>query len=375
MKTDYAECPNGAAIRKSREPFDYTVSIGEGHRPRLLQLTDMQIIDSSKARRPDRLCQKENDCWRPENMNAECFDHISSVVAQTRPDMIFITGDVVYGEFDDDGGTLALFRDFMDSLGIPWAPVFGNHDNEARIGVSRQCDILDASDYCVFSRGHTTGNGNYSVLLEQNGQPVRALYMMDSHGCGGSGDPNLYRAPGFSGDQIDWLKNCGDLSVSCLHRAVPAFVCFHIPSSDVYDADIDAAYLTKDNPYARFTLSATAGNGTVARNGDFGCHGEAHSCFASSAGFWDGLRAVRADGVCFGHCHANNTSVLWKGIRWTYGLKTGQYDYHTVGQLGGTLYVINPSPKSADCLPDNTDDAPFSVFHVPALSVYGPSKY
>jgi hypothetical protein len=59
------------------------------------------------------------------------------------------------------------------------------------------------------------------------------------------------------------------------------------------------------------------------------------------------------DGVFVGHCHAINTSILWQGIRWTYGLKTGQYDYHTPGQVGGTLITLNGES--------------FTVHHIPAL--------
>jgi hypothetical protein len=46
--------------------------------------------------------------------------------------------------------------------------------------------------------------------------------------------------------------------------------------------------------------------------------------------------------------------VLWQGIRWTYGLKTGQYDYHTPGQVGGTLITLWGTE--------------FSVRHLPTLS-------
>ena len=68
----------------------------------------------------------------------------------------------------------------------------------------------------------------------------------------------------------------------------------------------------------------------------------------------DQLHTAGVDGVFVGHCHANNTSVLWNGIRWTYGLKTGQYDYHTPGQLGGTLITLW--------------DKAFTVTHIPALT-------
>lgn len=45
-----------------------------------------------------------------------------------------IAGDIVYGEFDHDGSALLSFIEFMDSLGIPWAPVLGNHETESRMG-------------------------------------------------------------------------------------------------------------------------------------------------------------------------------------------------------------------------------------------------
>ena len=42
----------------------------------------------------------------------------------------------------------------------------------------------------------------------------------------------------------------------------------------------------------------------------------------------------------FGHCHNNNASILHEGIRWTFGLKTGTYDYHEKEKLGGTLITL-----------------------------------
>ena len=76
---------------------------------------------------------------------------------------------MIYGEFDDQGTSFELFCDFMDSFGIPWAPVYGNHDNESRKGIDWQNARFEAAPYCLFKKGSTTGNGNYSVLITRNG--------------------------------------------------------------------------------------------------------------------------------------------------------------------------------------------------------------
>ena len=127
---------------------------------KILQLTDTQVIDASQRRTADRIRPDEIIAWDPKNFDAQCGNHIRSLVAQTKPDLIILTGDIVYGSFDDNGTTLDWFCDLMDSFKIPWAPVFGNHDNESQKGVDWQCARLKRSAYCLFERGNVSGNSN-----------------------------------------------------------------------------------------------------------------------------------------------------------------------------------------------------------------------
>ena len=46
------------------------------------------------------------------------------------------------------------------------------------------------------------------------------------------------------------------------------------------------------------------------------------------------------DGVFIGHHHNTSTIIHYEGMALVYGLKTGQYDYHSIGQLGGTLVTL-----------------------------------
>jgi 3',5'-cyclic AMP phosphodiesterase CpdA len=262
---------------------------------------------------------------------------------------MIITGDVIYGEFDDSGRSLELFCDFMDSLGVPWAPVYGNHDNETLRGVDWQNNRLESAPLCLFRKGSVTGNGNYSILLTCNGIPCRALYMLDSGGCMGSRSESARRGPGFAADQYDWLYATAEAMNAAAGETVPSFVGFHIPTVQFHQAAVSKGYQTADE-HEKYVIGVTS----PARDGDFGCKREPIGCFGTPEDFVDRLHKAGIDGVFAGHCHANNTSVLWKGIRWTYGLKTGQYDYHTAGQLGGTLITLW--------------EKNFTVVHVPSLA-------
>ena len=328
---------------------DFIVDLPADRPLRILQLTDMQIIDAAQQRTSDRLSDREIALWQPESIPVQCTDPIRSVVAQTNPDLIIITGDIVYGEFDDSGASLELFCDFMDSFGIPWAPVYGNHDNESLRGVEWQNTRLEASPFCLFKKGSVTGNGNYSILLTVNGKPLRALYMMDSGGCMGSPSESARRGPGFGEDQYAWLYKTAEDMNTAAGEPVPSFLCFHIPTIQFHLAAVHKGYQTA-NEHEKYVIGVTS----PAKDGDFGCKREPIGCILTPDGFVEKLNALSVDGVFAGHCHANNTSVLWKGIRWTYGLKTGQYDYHTVGQLGGTLITLW--------------DKTFTVAHVPSLT-------
>ena len=333
---------------------DFYVHIRADRPIRLLQLSDMQLIDASQQRYPERLNANEIRDWCPENIDVLCLDHIRSLAAQTAPDLIFITGDVIYGEFDDSGRSFDLFCSFMDSLQIPWAPVFGNHDNESHRGTAWQCERFAQSTYCLFARGNVSGNGNYSVLISHNGTPERILCMLDSHGCGGAHDPEDRIPPCICEDQVAWLSRTATALRDVLGYTLPAFAAFHIPSREFHLSMEEKGYF-EGGPF--YVL----GVDVAGKDGDFGCCHEHFGWCHTPDGFCDTLSAAGVNGVFAGHNHMINTSILYGGIRWTFSLKTGQYDYHAPGQLGGTLVTLDPAAVCGH-----------SVTHIPALVIYGP---
>lgn len=313
---------------------------------RLLQLTDMQIIDALQRRTPDRLRPDEINSWLPEYFYGNFGNHVKSLMTQANPHMIFITGDMIYGSFDDKGTMFQRFCDFMNSLGVPWAPVFGNHDNESAMGIDWQCDLLESGENCLFCRGNVSGNGNYTVGVAAGDKLIWVLHFLDSHGC-------LDKA-GIRPDQLELIR----LHTEEIQRSqgwkIPAIIGFHHPVDEFRLAEKEKGYRTEER------TSYVIGVDVPAKDGDFGSRQEnfKSAWTISVPGFLAFAKECNLEGVFVGHFHSINTCISYEGIRWVYGLKTGQYDYHTPGQLGGTLVTLRGDEME--------------VTHVPALVNYAP---
>ena len=338
---------------------DFSVEIKEIRPVRILQITDMQPVDPGQKRYAERI--EVSEPLTEEDLYRRIYRYIGEGVKRTDPDLIIVTGDCVYGEFDDDGSMLRSFIRYMESLNVPWAPVFGNHDNESKKGVSWQCRELENAENCLFSRGNVTGNCNYTIGITRNGELLRVLYMMDSNGCGqafrygykedyppyNEGE-KVRTEQGFGDDQIDWVKQSAAKIDEEAGRTVPKFFCFHIPMYEIVEACYEKGYVQdKDN---RNKEKFTLGREIPAKEGDFGTKGEIFAAF-EKPGAWQTFTACGMDGMFFGHCHVNTLSVNYKGVRITYGLKTGDFDYHDA--IGSTEITLSPDGKN------------FTVKHLP----------
>lgn len=319
--------------RGARVKMDFKINVNHNGSIKILQLTDIQIIDANQQRYEGRLKPDKIEKWIPEKNEENIYSHIRYLIRETDPDLIIITGDIIYGEFDDSGRTQLEFIDFMESFKIPWAPVYGNHDNETYKGIEWQCEQYLNAKHCMFERGNVSGNGNYSVGIYQDNDLKKVLYMMDSNGCG-----QWNVEPGFRHDQLAWLRRqAGEIRKNI--PEVTAFAAFHIPTMDFYDALIAAGYQENYDALEDDFHKYEIGKDVPAKNGDFGKK-------------WEGIKHVYnrslhflfkecgIDGVFAGHLHKNNFSVLHDGIRYTFGLKTGLFDYLDEEALGGTLITV-----------------------------------
>ncbi len=300
---------------------DFVVDVPTGRDARILQLTDTQLYGDT-------------------NFEERVYKYIRQTVESTQPDLIILTGDIIYGYFDKDGTFLQVLVNFMENFNIPWAPVFGNHDNESAMGVAWQCDLFSNAENCLFKRGQLTGNGNYNIAIRQADKIIKLVYMMDSNGCVHAYEPNEVCATyGFAKDQIEWLADSSIAVDTLLGYNVSKILGMHTAISEYSLAAYEAGY--QQSPYISNDDKYVIGGTVEAKNGDFGSKAELYTNAWYVEGLWGILKAHRFDGIFVGHDHVNNTSILYDGIRLTYGLKSSTYDYHEENQLGGTLISIN----------------------------------
>ena len=313
---------------------DFIVEVPEDRDPVVLQLSDTQIIDAAQAR-PGRDGVDYN-LYATDQIEERCFDYLTEVITATNPDFIIITGDIIYGEFDDNGTSLMALINFMESFQIPWSPVFGNHDNESKKGVDWQCDQLENAKYCLFEQKELSGNCNYSVGIVQGNEVKRVFYMMDSNGCGNASaesKANGHTYPSFVGfkhDQINWYTD----QIETLKDIVPDVkisFAYHIQQSVFSEAYAQYGF-NQGEKYQDINLDTKEG----VAEGDFGYIGrQMKAPWDESQVVYKDMKALGVDSIFVGHEHCNNVSVVYDGVRFTYGLKSSEYDrYNAILQDG-----------------------------------------
>lgn len=329
--------------------IDFIIEFPAGEELTVLQLTDTQMQELSGVRNENRRNQVGNAFFSHgiHDHETRVWRYMDEAVERSNPDLIVLTGDNIYGELDDDGSMWLELCAKMDSYGVPWLTVFGNHDNESGKGVMWQIEQLQNSRYGVFAQGEVTGNSNYNVVIKQGDEYKYLFYLLDTNGCSekphniGEGmmpdNPDIAKitqASGIYEDQIQWMRSSA-ASVFDKLGTMPVMLFYHIPPSDVNTA-VTTLYADSYEPQYIFSYAPFSAD----RDGDFGFATEAIGGGFHAPGFFEAAKEIGCVGMFMGHQHKVSVSMVYDGIRMTYGLKTGTYDYHESDMLGGTKITI-----------------------------------
>jgi len=94
---------------------------------------------------------------------------ISHVLEEEKPDMVVFSGDQLNGQETswDPKSVLAKFARAVTDKGIPWAAVFGNHDEEDGLAKDQQVALMKGLPYSLVERGpkDVHGVGNYLLKV------------------------------------------------------------------------------------------------------------------------------------------------------------------------------------------------------------------
>jgi predicted MPP superfamily phosphohydrolase len=246
---------------------------------------------------------------------------IKALIESQTPDMIVLLGDQTSSPLNDSVYKNCLT--FFDSFKLPWAFVFGNHDDDFHSDKAYLANILKKSEYLLYKDGPDIGGlGNYFVNFMYGNEKVHTLYLMDSDDCGVS-----------LVSKYDWQfkKHRNSIKVdtelldwyewAVAGNKTPSTIALHIPLLEYKDA----------YDYAEQ-------NGGVLR----GLRREGNDSYEENIGMFDKIIELGSTkSVIAGHNHKNDFAVSYQGIELMHCVTSGFTTDGVDGVHGGTVCTID----------------------------------
>ncbi|KZF25019.1 Metallo-dependent phosphatase [Xylona heveae TC161] len=139
------------------------------------------------------------------------LDFIGKVLDDEKPDLVVLSGDQVNGDTAPDAQSAVFkFAELFIKRKIPYAAIFGNHDDEGSLNRAALMSLIESLPYSLSEPGPATvdGVGNYYVEILARGTSQHSaltLYLLDTHGY--SPDEKNFRGYDWlKKNQIDWFK-------------------------------------------------------------------------------------------------------------------------------------------------------------------------
>lgn len=253
--------------------------------------------------------------------------NIRHVMETERPDLVMLTGDVIYGKPAEQS-----LRDVLDAVAafnVPFGIVFGNHDDEQ--GLDRAALLRIAQTYptnVTRTEPDIHGSSNYALPIAGHAglDTAAVIYCFDSNAYSQINGIKGYDY--IRGDQVEWYRRTSR-ALTAAHGGtpLPAYAFFHIPLPEYSNAVAD-----EDAPFV-------------------GTRKERPCVPALNSGLFAAMKEcgdVRATFV--GHDHSNDYAVLWHGILLAYGRFSG----------GNTVY--NDLPNGARLIELHEDGQQFDTW-------------
>ncbi|KAF9975543.1 hypothetical protein BGZ73_000803 [Actinomortierella ambigua] len=284
-------------------------------------------------------------CFNAPNDKANCvgdvdtLDMMERMLDVEKPDLVVFSGDNVDGLTSSDAySTILKYTRPVVDRKLPWAIIFGNHDEEGDL--SREEMMQSAKDvpYSLSERGPVDiwGTGNYVLRIwpssYRSSPPSEgdrklhqfALYFLDSGAYSFSLDH-----PGWDWikeNQVEWFSQQSSAlaaEADAAGRDVPnALAFFHIPIPE-YDPSKEND--KGDGDEARLYHGSSDDEDNVSLVGE---KREGVSTPSYNSGMFDAIaqsKDVRA--TTAGHDHLNDYCLSRKGIQLCYGGGTGYGSY------------------------------------------------
>ncbi len=270
---------------------------------------------------------------------SDTLKYINNIVDKEEPDLVLFAGDNWWGlnSAESFRSYVAVLVEHIEEKQIPWAHVYGNHDDEINYGgyyrsihQSEQQKICEEFEYCVSKWGDETlsGVGNYVLpVLSYDGTKIAfniwgldsGSYaytfdqgnVTDSFELNGETVKNTFygKYEGIRENQVEWYVETSKLLEEYNGEKIPAMMYFHIPLQETYTAWKLASLYGKNGyknqKYGDMEVIGTKGEGVCAPT--------------TNAGLFDKV-IERGDVklITYGHDHVSDFSVVYRGVNLCY---------------------------------------------------------
>lgn len=227
------------------------------------------------------------------------LEFIERVLDEESPDLVILSGDQVEGPSAPDTQS-ALFKatDPLIARGIPYAAIFGNHDDEGPHSLPRsaQMSLLQTLPYSLSQPGpdDIDGVGNYyvEVLAPSPSQhSAVTLYLLDTH----TYSPDEQHFKGY-----DWLKQS---QINWFRDTIRGLKKQHAKYSHIH---LDMAFIHIPLPEYRDTSNIIAGGDAAHDRG----WREGVTAPGFNSGFYSALAEEGVVTIGCGHDHVNDYCAL-----------------------------------------------------------------
>lgn len=249
--------------------------------------------------------------------SAAAIETINRTLDSEKPDLVVLTGDIVIEPAPVLDGWAKVLEP-MQRRGIPFAVVFGNHDDEH--GTSRtEISQWLAKQACNVSRG---GDYELQIRSKEGKKTMSVLYMIDSHG--NNPDRKVGGYDYIKEDQIqNFLKQSKKFKRQNQGQTTPSLAFFHIPLPEFCEA-----YKNTEYP-------------------PIGVRMEDECPSKVNSGFFEALRKQGDVMGCFvGHDHDNDYISYYKGMALAYGRYTGGKTTYTNLPNGARVIILTENKRA-----------------------------
>lgn len=282
--------------------------------------------------------------WMSFTKDRMAFNAVAAMVTAEKPDLVVITGDLVYpvpfqsGTFNNKLSSKLIIA-LMEQLEVPWTLVFGNHDTESYSYYSREkvggFYSDESLEYCLFSAGpeDVDGVGNHNIhVKDTQGKITQELIFIDSHSyTDGDIFGIFWKYDNVHQNQVDWYEKT-ILEAKENNPDVKSLVFLHIPLVEYRDAY--NALMAGDESVKHIS-------GVVYEKDPYIYCGMHEDNLFEKA-----LELGSTQGFFCGHDHDNNIVMNYKGIDLTYNYSVDYLAYVGISkrgyQRGCTVITVKP---------------------------------